>query len=169
MVPTGFAQLGQMLRGRIPVGTLTLIDGSSAAGKSVLYQQITRQAYAGGPGRGLLPDHGAEELVAPMASLDMDPFRCLRNNRFRIAGLEAPAPGTDPMVDRVSGVTAENPVVIIDPLTNIGRHLSPTLTLGTFSGFDQLTTERGRYWSCPGRTYSTRTPCHASTPFATLT
>ena len=89
-------------------------------------------------------DHSSEELVAQMASMDMDPSRYLRNNRFRMARLEAPAEGTDPanvskeLVDRVSGVPAENPVIIIDSVTNIVRQLSPTLMVGAFSGLDQL-------------------------------
>ena len=145
VIPTGFAQLDQMFRGGIPVGTLTLIDGSPSTGKSVLCQQITRQALRVGQGVAYFSsDHSSEELVAQMASMDMDPSRYLRNNWFRMARLEAPAEGTDPanvskeLVDRVSGVPAENPVIIIDSVTNIVRQLSPTLMVGAFSGLDQL-------------------------------
>ena len=159
VISTGFAQLDQMLRGGVPVGTLTLIDGSPSTGKSVLCQQITRQALRVGQGVAYFTsDHSSEELVMQMASLDMDPSRYLRNNRFRIARLEAPAEGTDPatmskeLVGRVSGVPAENPVIIIDSVTNIVRHLSPTLMVGAFSGLDQLTKD-GRTVLVVSRSY----------------
>ena len=145
VIPTGFMQLDKMLRGGVPVGTLTLIDGDPSTGKSVLCQQLTRQALRLGQGVAYLTsDKSSEELVSQMASLDMDPSRYLGNNRFRIARLAAPVEGTDSaavakgLVDRVSGVPPENPVIIIDALTDIGRHMNANQIVGAFSAFDGL-------------------------------
>ena len=47
-ITTGSGEIDKKLGGGIPVGSLTLIEGQSNAGKSVLTQQLTSGALASG-------------------------------------------------------------------------------------------------------------------------
>ena len=160
MISTGFMPLDQLLRGGVPVGTFALIDGVAAAGKSVLCQQMTRQALRAGQGVAYFTsDQTSEKLVAQMASIGMDPSRYLRSNRFRIARLEAPAEGADPttfskgLVARLQGVPAENPVIILDSLTAVVQHMPPNVLVGAFSALEQLCKD-GRTVLAVSRSYA---------------
>ena len=72
LVGTGIREVDDKLRGGLPLRSLTLIEGSSGTGKSVLCQHVAHQALIAGYGVAYLTSEYSDGgLVDQMASLDL--------------------------------------------------------------------------------------------------
>jgi len=73
VITTGNAEIDRKMGGGIPVGSLTLIEGQSGAGKSVLTQQMLWGSVSAGFDAALFTtENTVKSLVSQMASLNLD-------------------------------------------------------------------------------------------------
>jgi archaeal flagellar protein FlaH len=85
IISTGHPEIDKKLGGGIPIGSLTLIEGQSDAGKSVLSQQMIWGSLAGGY-RVLLftTENTVKSLVSQMASLGQNILDYLLLGRLKV-------------------------------------------------------------------------------------
>jgi len=73
VITTGNAEFDRKMGGGIPIGSLTLIEGQSGAGKSVLTQQLIWGSLNDGQNAAVLTtENTVKSLVSQMASLNLD-------------------------------------------------------------------------------------------------
>jgi flagellar protein FlaH len=138
---TGNGELDSKMGGGIPVGSLTLIEGSSGAGKSVLTQQITWGSLKEGFTVALFSsENTVKSLVRQMQSLDLDILDFLLLGRLRVypmelARLRAQAPLV--LLEAIRRET-ECEAVIIDSLTSAIAPLPAEASLRFFEECKQL-------------------------------
>lgn len=141
VMSTGNGELDSKMGGGIPVGSLTLIEGSSGAGKSVLTQQITWGSLKEGFTVALFSsENTVKSLVRQMQSLDLDILDFLLLGRLRVypmelARLRAQAPLV--LLEAIRRET-ECEAVIIDSLTSAIAPLPPEASLRFFEECKQL-------------------------------
>ena len=86
--------LEKQLGGGIPLGSLTLIEGASSSGKSVLCQHLTYGALQSGLGAAYFSSEStARALIDQMGSIGLGVSNYVSADMLRIYPLEAPAPG----------------------------------------------------------------------------
>ena len=85
IISTGHAEIDKKLGGGIPIGSLTLIEGQSDAGKSVLCQQMIWGSLTGGF-RVLVftTENTVKSLMSQMASLGLDVLDYLLLGRIKV-------------------------------------------------------------------------------------
>lgn len=89
-------ELDSKMGGGLPVGSLTLIEGTSGAGKSVLSQQILWGALEDGLTVALFTsENTVKSLVTQMASIDLDVLDFLLLRRLRVYPVELSKLGAD--------------------------------------------------------------------------
>jgi archaellum biogenesis ATPase FlaH/CheY-like chemotaxis protein len=87
----GIRQFDQALRGGIPLGSMTLIEGSPASGKTVICEHLTSAALKDGPLVAFYTSAPESRPLAPhMASLGLEAPRRVNDNRFDIFPFEPP-------------------------------------------------------------------------------
>jgi flagellar protein FlaH len=90
MISTGNMELDGKMGGGIPLKTLSLIEGDSGAGKSVLSQQMMHGCLADGYKLSLFTsENTVKSLVKQMRSLNLDITDYLLLDRIRIFPIEA--------------------------------------------------------------------------------
>ncbi len=84
VINSGNVELDSKMGGGLPIGSLTLIEGSSGAGKSVLSQQMIKGALNQGL-RGTLftSENTVKSLITQMQSIDMDILDFLLLGKFK--------------------------------------------------------------------------------------
>ena len=89
--------LERILDGGLPFGTMSLIEGSAAAGNTVLCMHF---AFGALMGNQKVPfcttTYTANSLGEQMASLGMDVSEYLQDERLKVYPLQEPPPGEDP-------------------------------------------------------------------------
>lgn len=141
VMSTGNGELDSKMGGGIPVGSLTLVEGSSGAGKSVLAQQITWGSLKEGFTLALFTsENTVKSLVTQMQSLDLDILDFLLLGRLRIypmelAYLKAQAPMA---VLQAIRETTDCEAIIIDSLTSALASLSAEASLRFFEECKRL-------------------------------
>ena len=120
VVSSGNAEIDGRMGGGIPVGSLTLIDGDSSAGKSVLIQQLIWGSLNDEHTACLFTtENTVRSLMTQMQSLDLDVLDYLLLNRFRVY----PMPVTRlketgfPALFRAMSREQDSDLVFIDSLT----------------------------------------------------
>jgi flagellar protein FlaH len=89
IINSGNTELDSKMGGGLPMGSLTLIEGSSGAGKSVLSQQIMKGALNQGlSGVLFTSENTVKSLVSQMQSIDLDILDFLLLGRFRAFPVE---------------------------------------------------------------------------------
>lgn len=89
-------ELDSKMGGGLPVGSLTLIEGTSGAGKSVLCQQILWGALEEGFTAALFTsENTVKSLVPQMASIDLDILDFLLLSKLRVYPVELSRLGAD--------------------------------------------------------------------------
>jgi flagellar protein FlaH len=132
---TGNGELDSKMGGGIPVGSLTLIEGSSAAGKSVLAQQITWGSLKEGFSLALFTsENTVKSLVRQMQSLDLDILDFLLLGRLRVYPMELAHLGLQAPTIVLEAIRAEEEcdAVIIDSLTTAVASLPAEASLRFF-------------------------------------
>lgn len=89
LISTGNTDLDNKMGGGVPFGSLTLIEGDSGAGKSVLSQQMMHGCLVEGYRLSLFSsENTVKSLVKQMRSLNMDIMDYLLLDRLRIFPIE---------------------------------------------------------------------------------
>jgi flagellar protein FlaH len=89
IISSGNAELDSKMGGGLPAGSLTLIEGGSGSGKSVLSQQILKGALNEGYTAAVFTsENTVKSLVQQMQSIDMDILDFLLLGKCRIYPME---------------------------------------------------------------------------------
>ncbi|MCH7712262.1 MAG: response regulator [Chloroflexi bacterium] len=136
------------LGGGIPLGSLSLIEGESSAGKSVLCQQLTYGALLGRRCIAYFTSEStAEALVPQMASIGLKVSSYIRNGNLRIDQLEEPTADTDPervmdeLVENIEELPNRYRVIVVDAITNLAAYSEEKTITRFFSSCKRLCAE----------------------------
>ena len=85
VITTGNAEFDRKMGGGIPIGSLTLIEGQSGAGKSVLTQQLIWGSLNDGQDAAVLTtENTVKSLISQMQSLNLDVLDYLLLNKLGV-------------------------------------------------------------------------------------
>ncbi len=129
VVSTGADEMDKKLGGGIPMGSLTLIEGQSDAGKSVLCQHLTygslqsemQVAY-------YTTENTVKSLLTQMASLGLDVTDYFLVDWMRIYPLSLPSKNVNPELvyellrDHIAALPDRMTTVVVDSLTTLIGH-----------------------------------------------
>lgn len=121
VVSTGNTELDDKMGGGIPMGSLTLIEGDSGAGKSVLAQQIIYGALDDGYRLSLFTSENTiKSLVKQMRSLSLDILDYLLLDRIRVFPITTSRLGHDAPRMLADAIRREEnrDVIYVDSLTS---------------------------------------------------
>ncbi len=141
MISTGNADLDNKMGGGVPFGSLTLIEGDSGAGKSVLSQQMMHGCLAEGYQVSLFTSEDTvKSLVKQMRSLNLDVLEYLLLGRFRTFPIEAARLGREApsILLRAMKQGKGRDMIYIDSLTSSIPQSSDEEVLGFFEGCKRL-------------------------------
>jgi flagellar protein FlaH len=120
VISSGNTELDSKMGGGIPIGSLTLIEGTSGAGKSVLSQQIICGSLRKGFTVSLFTsENSVKSLVSQMQSIDLDILDFLLLGRLRVFSMQltrlgAQAPST---LGRAMIRECRHNILIVDSFT----------------------------------------------------
>jgi len=120
-ISTGNMELDSKMGGGIPLGSLVLIEGSSAAGKSVLTQQIVRGALNESHTVAMFTsENTVESMVTQMRSIDLDVLDFLLLRRLAIYPMALTELGSEAPMALLSAIRNEtrNSLIVIDSFTS---------------------------------------------------
>lgn len=120
VISSGNGELDSKMGGGIPLGSLTLIEGSSGAGKSVLSQQMIWGSLSDGFTMSLFTsENSVKSLVKQMRSLDLDVLDFLLLGRFKIYPMELSRLGREAPELLLTAMQKERErdMVLVDSLT----------------------------------------------------
>jgi flagellar protein FlaH len=138
IISTGHPEIDKKLGGGIPIGSLTLIEGQSDAGKSVLCQQMMWGSLAGGFKVLLFTtENTVKSLVTQMESLGLGILDHLLLGRLKIFYMKPSVIKVDPVssFDKILATTDEYSaykLVVIDSLTPLVSGSDDTKILSYF-------------------------------------
>jgi archaeal flagellar protein FlaH len=125
IISTGHPEIDKKMGGGIPIGSLTLIEGQSDAGKSVVCQQLMWGSLAGGV-RVLLftTENTVKSLVSQMESLGQGILDHILLGRLKVYYMKPSQVKLFPATtfDKILAVTEKYtryPLIIVDSLTPI--------------------------------------------------
>jgi flagellar protein FlaH len=125
IISTGHPEIDKKLGGGIPIGSLTLIEGQSDAGKSVLSQQMIWGSLAGGYSVLLFTtENTVKSLVSQMASLGQNVLDYLLLGRLKVFYMKSsqvkvyPAATFDTILETIEKFNTYQ-LSVIDSLTPI--------------------------------------------------
>ena len=118
----------KVLRGGIPTGSLTLIEGASAAGKSVLCQYLFYGSILDGLGAAYFSaQHTAGSLAKQMQSIGLNVLDHIREDSLCVYPLQDRSTDDDPdsmlaaLASEIQGVPQECGFIIVDGITNLAQ------------------------------------------------
>jgi flagellar protein FlaH len=137
---TGADEIDKKLGGGIPLASLTLIEGQSDAGKSVLCQHLAHGSLE----TGLrvvyyTTENTVRSLLKQMASLGMDVTDFFLMDRLRIHALSVASDETDAaavaqaILQHMARLPKEFDVVIVDSITSLVTHTDQTKVIDLFA------------------------------------
>ena len=142
--------LEKVLRGGIPTGSLTLIDGVSDTGKSVLCQYLFYGSILDGLGAAYFStQHTAGSLAKQMRSIGLNVLDHIREDRICVYPLQDRSTDDDPdsmlaeLAAEFQGVPQECGFIIVDGITNLAQVSQDRTVLGFFASC-QRQCEEGR-------------------------
>ena len=148
LVTTGTIEIDKKIGGGIPVGSLTLIDGQSDAGKSVLAQQFIWGALQAGMKLAVYTtENTTASLIRQMASLSFDIidfFLLGRVNIFPVPNTfqrDGPQTVFDQLLSHMTTMRDVD-LIVVDSLTAFVSHASDEETLDFFSRAKKLCDEK---------------------------
>lgn len=144
-IGTGRAEIDRRIANGIPWGSLTLIEGKHAAGKSVLCQHLTCNALQAGAGVAYYTSEtGSPSLITQMASLGLDVLDYFLLDRLRIFPLELPDSYARPvelleaLLRHMADLPTEFRFIVVDSLAPFIPHCSRNAVISFFKGCRQL-------------------------------
>ena len=124
-ITTGSVEVDKKLGGGIPVGSLTLIEGQSGAGKSVLTQQLTKGALESGCMVAYYTtENTVKSLLSQTASLGMELTDYFLMDRLRIVPIPLVTGDSKPnllaqiLVDEIKRLPEGFSCVMVDSITS---------------------------------------------------
>jgi len=142
--------LEKVLRGGIPTGSLTLIEGVSDTGKSVLCQYLFYGSILDGLGAAYFStQHTAGSLAKQMRSIGLNVLDHIREDRICVYPLQDRSTDDDPdsmlaeLAAEFQGVPQECGLIIVDGITNLAQVSQDRTVLGFFASC-QRQCEEGR-------------------------
>lgn len=122
IVSTGSIEIDGKMGGGIPLGSLTLVDGHSHAGKSVLTQQMMWGSLYDGFRLSLFTtENTVKSLVRQMQSLNIDILNFLLLRRFRVYPMEVARAREGDLNELLDAIRSErsrgSDIVFVDALT----------------------------------------------------
>jgi flagellar protein FlaH len=144
VISTGNGELDLKMGGGIPLGSLTLIEGSSGAGKSVLVQQMIWGSLHNSFQLSVFTtENTIKSLIRQMRSLSLDVLDYLLLNRLRVYQLEVASMGAEAphfLLDAI-GQKGHCDLVFVDSLTSAIAQSSSEGVLSFFEGCKRLCTK----------------------------
>ena len=141
VISTGSDELDSKMGGGVPLGSLTLIEGHSGAGKSVLTQQmIWGSLHAGYKIALFTSENTVRSLITQMQSLSLDIMHFLLLGRFRVYPIEVGHLGKEapPALLEALRNESDRDMIFVDSLTSAVGHSSLTDILSYFEGCKRL-------------------------------
>ena len=141
LISTGNHDLDSKMGGGVPVGSLTLIEGDSGAGKSVLAQQMMHGCLVDGYRLSVFTsENSVKSLVKQMRSLNLDVLDYLLLDKLKIFPIETSQLGKDapPTLMRAMRQEKGREMIFIDSLTSSIPALSDKEVLGFFEESKRL-------------------------------
>jgi flagellar protein FlaH len=141
IISTGNGELDGKMGGGIPVKSLTLIEGDSGAGKSVLSQQMMHGCLQDGYRVTLFSsENTVKSLVKQMRSLNLDIIDHLLLNHFRVFPMETSGLGTQAPPTLLASLKKEKgrDMLFVDSLTSSIPASSDVEVLAFFEGCKRL-------------------------------
>ena len=141
MLSTGNGELDSKMGGGVPFGSLTLIEGDSGAGKSVLSQQMM---YGSLESQHILTlftsENSVKSLVKQMRSLNLDIIDYLLLDKFRIYPIEVARLGREAPNTLMQAMKREvgREMMVVDSLTSSIPASSQTEVLAFFEDSKRL-------------------------------
>lgn len=122
VISTGNREIDEKMGGGVPLGSMTLIEGDSHSGKSVLSQQMTWGSLTGGFRLSFFTtENTVKSLVKQMQSLSIDILDYLLLGRLRLFPMEIAQSKEDVLSALLEAVKAEgkrgSDMVFVDALT----------------------------------------------------
>ncbi len=141
LISTGNYDLDNKMGGGVPFGSLTLIEGDSGAGKSVLSQQMMYGCLVDGLKLSLFSsENSVKSLVKQMRSLNMDVLDYLLLDKLRIFPIETARLGREapPMLLKAMKNERGREMILVDSLTSSIPSSSDKEVLGFFEDSKRL-------------------------------
>jgi flagellar protein FlaH len=141
LISTGNMDLDNKMGGGVPFGSLTLIEGDSGAGKSVLAQQMMHGSLVEGHKLSLFTsENGVKSLVKQMRSLNLDILDYLLLDKLRIFPIETSRLGKDAPPTLLKAMKTEKgrDMIFVDSLTASIPASSDKEVLGFFEDGKRL-------------------------------
>jgi flagellar protein FlaH len=135
VISSGNPELDGKMGGGIPVGSLTLIEGTSGAGKSVLSQQIIWGSLQTGFTVSLFTsENSVKSLVSQMQSIDLDILDFLLLGKFRVFPMQLARLGSQAPASLARAMMQEchQDILIVDSFTSAIAHSSTDLHVLSF-------------------------------------
>lgn len=137
-IKVGNMQLDQSLGGGIPLGSLTLIEGSSSAGKSVLCQHLIYGSVRDGHRVACFTsENSVRSLVTQMSSIGLNVAGHVGNGDLLIHPLSTPDPLEDTgtslqeFIQEINRLPRKYNVIFVDAITNLAC-ISPEQAILSF-------------------------------------
>ena len=143
---TGTNQIDQKLDGGLPLGSLTLLEGAVAAGKSVLSQHFLYEAHSNNHGVAYLTaETPPTKLITQMGTLGLDVSSYFRDGNLGIYPLEGPAAdggespdgNSDPrlasLAHRIEALPGHQKIIIVDSITELASQSPENVVITFFS------------------------------------
>ena len=139
VVSTGNAEIDNKMGGGIPIGSTTLIEGDSHAGKSILTQQMMWGSLHDRFRTSLITaENTVKSLVRQMQSLNLDVTDFLLLRRLRVFPMEVARAENDVLDELLAAVRQEgvsgSDIVFIDALTPCISVVTEKEVLAFFEG-----------------------------------
>lgn len=146
IVSTGSREIDDKIGGGIPVGSLTLIEGDSHSGKSVLLQQMTWGSLNEGTSLAFFTtENTVKSLIKQMQSLDMNILDYLLLGRLRLFPMEISQSKGEALQSLLMAIRAEGALGInmafVDALTPLITSSTPEAVLRFFEQCKRLCSE----------------------------
>ncbi len=142
VISSGNNELDAKMGGGLPVGSLTLIEGSSGAGKSVLSQQILWGSLQAGFTAALFTtENTVKSLVRQMSSIDLDILDFLLLGKLRVYPVELSRLGEQATAALLQAMKTQKAkdIIVVDSFTSaVGRSGADQHLLGYFEECKRL-------------------------------
>ena len=140
--------LEKILGGGIPLGTLTLLEGVSEGGKSVICQYFTYGAISHGRGVAYFSsEHTVDSLDDQMRSIGLGVSRSQKDQRLCMYPLPKPSTRDDPeklltaLAADIERLPADQGFTILDSVSNLAELSQDRSVMGFFSSCHRLCAE----------------------------
>jgi len=134
-------ELDSKMGGGLPTGSLTLVEGTSGAGKSVLTQQIVKGSLEDGCQVSMFTtENNVKSLVTQMRSIDLEILDFLLLRKLRVYPVELSRLGDEAPFTLLSAMRQEEKrdLLVVDSFSSAITHSDETHILGFFEECKRL-------------------------------